>query len=130
MSRHTWWARMNTNLVAAGIVASTVLAMPSLASADWYTCDVRTIAHYSNRIQVRCNVPFPEFTYSGTEYNIEYVTMLTSDAKVDRFLAMATSAMLSGLGFMVEIHQNPATISGGCSSNLTCRGVGVFSIVE
>ena len=108
-----------------GICVGVVLAWAPVTSfADTnFDCEPIRVLERSNRVDVRCLYPF----VGGNDIlNIDWVYWLTfpktDPAQMERFLAMATTALVEGKYFSVDVPTMPDGNISGCQDD-DCRTV-------
>ena len=107
------------------LVIGGVAAVPNAASADWLTCNVREVGEFSNRVHVRC--------WNSIVVNGNTVTYLaigkTDTTMVARFISLATSSLLSGKPFSVDVPVSATGNVSGCGST-NCRTPSVWLLLS
>jgi hypothetical protein len=111
---------LNAALAFAGLAA-----FATEARADWYNCRPIEVLEFSGRVHVRCsNV----MTLGGNR--IFFVAIKnTDDLKVQRWITLANSALLSGKIFKANIPASSSTNVSGCLA-ADCRTPTAFGIGE
>ncbi len=106
----------------ATVITST-LAMSSVAQAAWFSCEPREVLELSNRAHVECR---NSFNANGS--NIRYIAInKNSSSTLDRFVKLATAALLSNKYFRVSISTSSSSNVSGCVSS-NCRTPTSFGV--
>jgi hypothetical protein len=106
----------------SGIVLLALVAAPMQAQAtESFTCKVRDVTVFSNRIHVRCTTA----TVSG----IYFFALPTSDSvQANRLLTIGSTTLVSGRKFIATFYPDATTgAAWGCQTN-DCRPLVAFGI--
>lgn len=114
---------MNKTLLTVTLIIAGLTALPSIASAGWFSCTPNEVLEVDNRIHVRCS---NSVVLDGN--TIRYIAIAkTDESKAARFISLGTSALLSGKIFQVYIPTASSTNVSGCAAT-DCRTPTSFGV--
>ena len=118
-ARKTFTASIVTCLSALTALAS----VPSQVSAEWFACRPTSVTYIVNqsRVQVTCSNSSPR---DRTQF-LSFAN--TDNALTDRFISVATAAILSGKELNVYTYDSGASNPVNCLA-ANCRPVTEFSL--
>jgi hypothetical protein len=116
--------------ITFGIVAFAIIAVPETASAQstehlYCTPDYVMDVDGSDFIRVRCE---ETLTVNGNSVRY-FVTSTTNAERAARFVSIATSSMLSGIKFYLEVLIDGSNNPSDCSVS-NCRYAEKFAIIR
>lgn len=115
--------KMKMKILLFGVIFAAYTLLPFTANAapipspdEWYSCQAVEVLEFSKRIHVKCSNPIKH-----GQHTIKYISIDTLDKdKANRFMSLATTAVVSGLTFLVRMSGDPAKNPSGCSFS-DCR---------
>jgi hypothetical protein len=118
--------RIHKSVAFLFIAIAGMLAVPRLANALTVTCTVTEVLVFPERVHVRCATPTRD---PSTGEMIVFLAISTSDATfANRFLSVATSAIVSGRRFLGDfVSGDTSGADFGCG-RADCRKIGFFGI--
>ena len=82
----------------------------------WHSCQAVEVMEFSKRIHVKCSN-----TVKHGQHTVRYISIDTlNKEKANRFMSLATTAVVSGITFRVKMSGDPETNPSGCSFS-DCR---------
>jgi hypothetical protein len=122
--------KMKTNRFLRAIVLTAALAAGTLtastARADWFICTPDQVGDWTNgtRVLVRCS---NTITLNGNV--VRFLMLSTTDqARANRFITLAQSALLSNKRFSADVPVSSTTNVSGCNAG-DCRTPVSFNII-
>jgi hypothetical protein len=111
----------------------TLIAVAGKAKAEFYSCTPIEVGEISDgpnsRIHVVCSNPWLMHNpTTNHDDNIRYIAVSSIDFRAQRFLSLATSALLANKTFRVDIPTSSWTNVAGCGQT-DCRTPTYFGLV-
>ncbi len=112
-------------LVFTVLLPFTTNSSPIPAPDKWYSCQVIEVLEFSTRIHVKCSNPIVHY-----QNTVQYISIDTLDNdKANRFMSLATTAVVSGVTFRVKMSGDPDKNPSGCSWS-DCRYPVRFGLIR
>ena len=98
-------------LIFTTLLTFNAQAGPMSSPDKWYDCQAVEVLEFPDRIHVQCSNPIKHGPNT-----VRYISISTRDKdKANRFMSLATTAVVSGVNFRVKMSGQPAKNPPGCS---------------